>query len=91
MSLDTHGGGGGDFAVGIFRRGIFRGSSLCEICHTIFRLLCEINPLRNLAKFLVQQLPEHLETGTVEFVGSVVMCDEGAHMKPHSRTHLQVS
>ena len=53
---------GGDLA-GIFRCGIFCVSNLFKISHTIFRLLDKINPLRNLAKFLVQQLPEHLETG----------------------------
>ena len=51
--------GGGDFAAGLFRRGIFRISNSCEISHVIFRPLCKINPLRNLAKCLVQQLPEH--------------------------------
>ena len=56
-------GGGGGTSAGILRRGIFRVSNPCEISHTIFRRLCEINPLRNLAKCLVQQLPEHLETG----------------------------
>ena len=45
--------------AGLFRHGIFRISNLCEISQVIFRLLCEINPLRNLAKCLVQQLPEH--------------------------------
>ena len=52
-------GGGGDFAAGLFRRGIFRISNPCEISQLIFRSLCEINPLRNLAKCVVQQLPEH--------------------------------
>ena len=28
-----------------------------------FKAVCEVNPLQNLAKCLVQQLPEHLETG----------------------------
>ena len=53
------GGGGGGFAAGIFRRGILRVSNSCEISHIIFRPLCGIKPLRNLAKCLVQQLPEH--------------------------------
>ena len=43
---------GGDFAAGIFRRGILRVSNSREISHTIFRPLCEIYPLQNLAKFL---------------------------------------
>ena len=43
------GGGGGGFAPGIFRRGIFRVSNSCEISHIIFRALREINPLQNLA------------------------------------------
>ena len=51
--------GGGGLMAGIFRRGIFRVSNLCEISHGISRPLCEINPLRNSAKCLVQQLPEH--------------------------------
>ena len=51
--------GEGGFAVGLFRRGIFCISNSCEISHIIIRPLCEINPLRNLAKYLVQQLPEH--------------------------------
>ena len=55
-------GGGGDFAAGIFRRGTFRVSNSREISHPIFMPLCEIRPLRKVAKFLVQQLPEHLET-----------------------------
>ena len=41
--------GGGDFAGGIFRCGKFRISNVCEISHSIFRPLCEINPVRNLA------------------------------------------
>ena len=41
--------GGGDFAGGIFRCGKFRISNVCEISRSIFRPLCEINPVRNLA------------------------------------------
>ena len=63
-------GGGGGFAVGVFLCGIFRVSNWCEISNTTFRLLYEINPLRNLATFLVQQLPEHLETGYGRICGS---------------------
>ena len=48
---------GGDFAAGILRRGIFRVSNSREIYHTISAPMYEINLLRNLAKFLVQQLP----------------------------------
>ena len=44
--------GGGDFATGIFRRGKFRISNVCEISRSIFRPLCEINPARNLATML---------------------------------------
>ena len=42
-------GGGGYFAGGIFRCGKFRISNVCEISRSIFRPLCEINPVRNLA------------------------------------------
>ena len=52
-------GGGGNFTAGVFRRRIFCVSNSCIISHDIFRPLCEINPLRNLAKCFVQQLPEH--------------------------------
>ena len=55
--------GEGGLRGGNFPRRMFRVSNSCETCHTIFRLLCEINLRRNSAKFLVQQLPEHLETG----------------------------
>ena len=41
--------GGGDFAGGIFHCGTFRISNVCEISRSIFRPLCEINPVRNLA------------------------------------------
>ena len=41
--------GGGDFAGGIFHCGKFRISNVCEIFRSIFRPLCEINPVRNLA------------------------------------------
>ena len=44
--------GGGDFATGIFRCGKFRISNVCEISRSIFRPLCEINPVRNLATML---------------------------------------
>ena len=42
-------GGGGIFTGGIFRCGKFRISNVCEISHSIFRPLCEINTVRNLA------------------------------------------
>ena len=56
-----------------------------------FRLLCKRNLLRNLAKCLVQQLPEHLETGYGGGCGSVVVHNEGADTKHHSRIHFQVA
>ena len=37
--------GEGVFTVGLFHHGIFRVSNLCEIFHSIFRPLCELNPL----------------------------------------------
>ena len=42
-------GGGEYFAGEIFRCGKFRTSNVCEISRSIFRPLCEINPVRNLA------------------------------------------
>ena len=47
--------GGENFATGIFRCGKFHVSNVCEISRSIFRLLCEINPVRNLATMLDQE------------------------------------
>ena len=44
--------------MGIFRCGKFRISNVCEISRSIFRLLCEINPVRNLATMLDLELFE---------------------------------
>ena len=41
---------------GIFRCGKFRTSNVCEISRSIFRPLCEINPVRKLATPWVLQL-----------------------------------
>ena len=63
------------FAAGLFRRGIFRISNSCEISHAIFRPLCEINPLRNLAKCLVCcALPQELKQRNV----AVRICNGGS-------------
>ena len=45
---ETYKGGGG-VRGGIFRCGKFRTSNVCKISRSIFRPLCEINPVQNLA------------------------------------------
>ena len=83
--------GGGNFAAGLFRRGIFRISNSCEISHVIFRPLCEINPLRNLAKCLVCcALPQELKQRNV----AVRICNGGSCDRTFliavRKVHLQI-